>query len=107
VSNAPIFGGVLGMRVPGASLTDGMLELIVVERLSLFRLLIALSGTAVGRHHLVHGVHGERVRSVRIEASSPQDVALDGEVIGRLPAHFEVRPAAVRVVVPPEPGSAA
>jgi undecaprenyl-diphosphatase len=107
VSNAPIFGGVLGMRVPGASLTDGMLELIVVERLSLFRLLVALAGTAVGRHHLVHGVHGERVRSVRIEASSPQDVALDGEVIGRLPAHFEVRPAAVRVVVPPEPGSAA
>jgi diacylglycerol kinase (ATP) len=34
VSNAPAFGGVLGMRVPGAAMTDGLLDVIVVEPLS-------------------------------------------------------------------------
>ena len=57
VSNAPVFGGVLGMRVPGASMTDGLLDVIVVERLSLARLALAIADTMIGRHEPVHRVH--------------------------------------------------
>jgi YegS/Rv2252/BmrU family lipid kinase len=100
VSNAPVFGGVLGMRVPGASMTDGLLDVIAIERLSLGRLVLAVADTVVGRHRPVHGVHAMRVRSLHIQASGGQEIALDGEVIGELPAEFRALPEAVRVVVP-------
>jgi undecaprenyl-diphosphatase len=99
VSNAPIFGGVFGMRVPGASLTDGLLDVMVIERLSMARLVEGVGDKLVGRHKPIHGVHTMRVRSVMISAESSQEIALDGEVIGELPAEFEVAARALRVVV--------
>lgn len=100
VSNAPVFGGLLGMRVPGASMTDGLLDVIAIEPLSTGRLLLAVADTVVGRHRPVHGVHAMRVKSLRINAGAGQEIALDGEVIGELPAEFRALPGAVRVVVP-------
>ena len=100
VSNAPVFGGLLGMRVPDASITDGLLDVIVVERLSIARLVLAVADTLVGRHDPVHRVHTMRVRAVEVRAAAGQEIALDGEVIGELPARFEAVPRALRVVVP-------
>jgi undecaprenyl-diphosphatase len=102
VSNAPVFGGVLGMRVPGASMTDGLLDVTVVERLSIARLALAVADTVVGQHRPVHRVHTLKARSLRVSSATRQELALDGEVIGALPAEFEVLPAAVRVIVPDE-----
>jgi YegS/Rv2252/BmrU family lipid kinase len=101
ISNAPVFGGLLGMRVPNASITDGLLDVSVVERLSLARLTLAVIDNFVGRHRPVHRVHTWQARSVRLRSSSAQEIAMDGEVLGKLPAEFEVRAGAVRVVVPP------
>lgn len=100
VSNAPVFGGVLGMRVRGASMTDGLLDVIVIERLSVARLALAVADTVIGRHEPVHRVHTMRVRSLGVTATSEQDVAVDGEVLGTLPASFQVAPARIRVVAP-------
>jgi undecaprenyl-diphosphatase len=100
VSNAPVFGGVLGMRVPGASLTDGLLDVIAIERLSVPRLALAVADTVIGRHRPVHRVHTLKARSVRVSAPAGQELAVDGEVVGELPAEFEALPDAVRVVVP-------
>jgi YegS/Rv2252/BmrU family lipid kinase len=100
VSNAPVFGGLLGMRVPRAGMTDGLLDVIVVERLSIARLALAVADTVVGQHRPVHRVHTMKVRSLRVSSPTEQQIALDGEVIGSLPARFDVLPAAVRVVVP-------
>ena len=100
VSNAPVFGGVLGMRVPGASITDGLLDVIAIERLSLARVALAVADTLIGRHHAVHRVHTMRVRSLKVRSCDQQEIALDGEVVGTLPAEFSVLPEALRVVVP-------
>jgi YegS/Rv2252/BmrU family lipid kinase len=106
ISNAPVFGGLLGMRVPGASITDGLLDVIVVERLSLFRTALATVGSTLGRHRPVHRVHTLRVRSLRVRGCSGDtgrdgsELAMDGEVIGRLPAEFAALPGALHVVLP-------
>ena len=106
VSNAPVFGGLLGMRVPGASMTDGRLDVIVAERLSVARLVLAVADAFVGRHRPVHRVHTMKVDALEVTAADDTELALDGEVLGRLPARFEALPGAVRVVVPPlETGS--
>lgn len=101
VSNAPVFGGPLGMRVRGASMTDGQLDVIVVERLSIARLVLAVADTLIGRHEPVHRVHAYRTTSLRVSTNAGQDIAVDGEVTGRAPFDFEVLPDAIRVVVPP------
>jgi undecaprenyl-diphosphatase len=100
VSNAPVFGGLLGMRVPGASMTDGRLDVIVAEPLTVAQLGLAVADTVVGRHRPVHRVHALRVESLRVSAPGGQELALDGEVVGELPAEFTALPGAVRVVVP-------
>ena len=100
VSSTPVFGGLLGMRVPGASITDGLLDVIVVERLSIARLALAVADTFVGRHRPVHRVHTMKVPAIRISAPPGQDITLDGELVGELPAHFEAVPKGARVVVP-------
>jgi YegS/Rv2252/BmrU family lipid kinase len=100
VSNAPVFGGVLGMRVPGASITDGLLDVIAIERLSLPRLALALADTVVGRHNPVHGVHAMRVESLTVKSGPGNEIALDGEVVGEVPATFTALPGALRVVLP-------
>lgn len=100
VSNAPVFGGLLGMRVPGASLADGLLDVIIIERLSVARLVLAVADTLIGRHKAVHGVHTARVRTLRVTAVGDQELAVDGEVIGSLPATFSASPSSIRVVTP-------
>ncbi|MDQ2797484.1 MAG: hypothetical protein M3Y06_10030, partial [Actinomycetota bacterium] len=103
VSSATVFGGLFGMRVPGASMTDGLLDVIIVERLSVARLALAVADTLVGRHTPVHRVRTMRVRALRVAGTNgaqDQPVAVDGEVLGPLPVNFEVMPAAIRVVTP-------
>jgi undecaprenyl-diphosphatase len=100
VSNATVFGGVLGMRVRGASMTDGLLDLTVVERLSLVRLGLAVADTLIGRHEPVHRVHTARVSAVRITGSEDDEISMDGEVVSTLPAEFRIEPGALRVAVP-------
>jgi YegS/Rv2252/BmrU family lipid kinase len=100
VSDAPVFGGVLGMRVPEASLTDGRLDIIAIERLSIARLILAVADTVIGRHAPVHNVHTMRSTSIRVSAPKELEIAIDGEVLGVTPAEFSVLLAARRVVVP-------
>ena len=100
VSSTPVFGGMLGMRVPGSSMTDGLLDVIVVERLSIARLVLAVADAFVGQHRPVHRVHAVKVPEIRISAAGGQSITLDGELIGELPARFEAVPRGVRVVVP-------
>jgi undecaprenyl-diphosphatase len=101
VSSTPVFGGVLGMRVPGSSITDGLLDVIVVERLSIARLVLAVADTFVGRHRPVHRVHAIKVPEIRISAAAGQEITLDGELVGELPARFAAVSRGVRVIVPP------
>jgi diacylglycerol kinase (ATP) len=88
--------------VPGADMTDGLLDVIAAERLSLVRVGLALLDRSIGRHRPVHRVHALRAESLTVSSVGRQEIALDGEVIGELPVEFTVVPAAVRVVVPRE-----
>jgi YegS/Rv2252/BmrU family lipid kinase len=100
VSNAPVFGGVLGIRVPGASITDGRLDVVAIERRSIARLVLAFAFAFMGQDRPVHGVHAVRVEAITVSGNDTDDVAVDGEVVGRLPVGFRVRARGIRVVTP-------
>jgi YegS/Rv2252/BmrU family lipid kinase len=100
VINAPVFGGFLGMRVSGSDPDDGLLDVLAVEALPAHRLIL------VAIHQLFHigrpikGIHAIHVGELKAHTDEPLEVALDGEVLGRLPADFVVAGEALRVVTP-------
>jgi YegS/Rv2252/BmrU family lipid kinase len=104
VANGPSYGG--GMRVaPGASLADGLLDVVVVGDASKLEFLRTFPKIFTGRHveHPAVAVH--RATRVELDADRPLAVYADGEPAGTLPAAFEVRPAAITVLAAdPAPG---
>ena len=98
VGNGPAYGG--GMKItPDASYDDGLLDVLVVGRLSVPRLLAVFPKVFSGKHVTHPAVTIKRARRVRL--STPGVVAYaDGERFGPLPVEVEVVPGALEVLVP-------
>jgi YegS/Rv2252/BmrU family lipid kinase len=109
VSNGPYVGAAYALA-PEARVDDGLLDVVIFRGLSAIRIMWHLALVAGGRRlPPPPGVQLVRARSVQITGRRrrPLPVHADGEVIGVTPAHFEVLPAALRVMVgEPEPGAA-
>lgn len=103
IINAPIFGGSLDLRVPGARVDDRHLIVIAVEEGPLRKLLFGAAVTVAGGRGSAGGVHAMRVPQLRVHVDRPLDVALDGEITATVPADFEIAPDALRVVTPVDP----
>ncbi|RJP72740.1 MAG: diacylglycerol kinase family lipid kinase [Candidatus Abyssobacteria bacterium SURF_17] len=98
VANGQYFGG--GMWIaPRAQVDDGLFDILIIDdmgRLESFRNIVKLYKGAHLDHPKVLYLQGKTV-----VADSPDVVLLDveGEQIGRLPARFDIIPAAVKVKV--------
>lgn len=98
VGNGPSFGG--GMRVcPDASMTDGLLDVMVLHSLPKAAFLKMFPTVYSGRHVTHPQVQVLRGREVLLEADSIIAQG-DGERVGRLPLTARALPAALRLVVP-------
>jgi diacylglycerol kinase (ATP) len=98
VGNGPSFGG--GLRIcEGASMDDGLLDVVVINPLSKPKLLRVFPKLYRGTHVTIPEFERHLVREVTL--SSPGIVAYgDGERLGPLPMTTTVRPGALRVLVP-------
>lgn len=100
VGNAPSYGG--GMRVcPDASVTDGLLDVVVVGPMSRTRFLRLFPQVFRGTHVANAEVTVARARQVRVDGSPGTNVYADGEAIGALPLTCTVEPGALRVIGAP------
>ncbi|HZI18222.1 MAG TPA: diacylglycerol kinase family protein [Pyrinomonadaceae bacterium] len=101
VANARYFGG--GMRIaPTALADDGLFDAVAVGDLGPLSILANSYRVYLGTHLGMEQVRHARAR--RVEAapadSSVVRLEVDGELVGRLPATFEILPAALRLRVP-------
>jgi diacylglycerol kinase (ATP) len=100
IGNGVSYGG--GMKVtPGASFTDGLLDVTVIGAMSKPRFLRKFPTVFRGTHVRDHMVTTLRGKKFEVSADRPFEVYADGEHVCPLPATFEVVPRALRVVVPP------
>ena len=98
VANNGSIGG--GMRiVPEASMTDGLLDLFIVEALGRIEFLRLYPLVFSGGHADDPRVTILRTRRARVEASGIVAYA-DGERLGPLPIDVEVAPASLRMLCP-------
>jgi hypothetical protein len=122
VINAPIFGGAWQLAIPGASLQDRLLDIIVIEDIDRATLTAAINHFLYhqeqqssdldlwhARYPLLHtaeltgipGLHHLRVRGVTISTrDDPQDITLDGEIRGQTPIYTHMAKQCLRVIVP-------
>jgi diacylglycerol kinase (ATP) len=101
VGNGRWTGG--GMKVlPSALMNDGLLDVCIVEALSKPAFLRAFPRVFLGSHTTHPKVRMRTGTRVQVEANRRVLVYADGELVGSLPAIFEVRPAALPVVVGPD-----
>jgi diacylglycerol kinase (ATP) len=92
-----------GMKVlPNAIMNDGLLDVCIVEALSKPAFLRAFPRVFLGSHTTHPNVRMRTGTRVQVEADRRVLVYADGELVGSLPAIFEVRPAALPVVVGPD-----
>ncbi len=99
VCNGPRFGG--GMRIaPDAEMDDGLLDLVLVRKVSKPELLRVFPRVFRGTHvdHPAVSIH--RTPWARLRLPAEAQLACDGEVLGRLPAEgleVDLIPGALRV----------
>ena len=96
VGNGPAYGG--GMRVtPGASFDDGLLDVLILRKISTFEFLRVFPRVFKGTHVSHHAVQIRRARTVSLEAKGIVSYA-DGERFAPLPMSMEVVPGALTVL---------
>ncbi|TDD13070.1 diacylglycerol/lipid kinase family protein [Nonomuraea diastatica] len=97
VANTRSYGA--GMRVsPDASPDDGLLDVVMLGAVSKPEFLRVFPSVYRGTHVGHRAVSIRRVRRVRLEAADVVAYA-DGERVGPVPVHCEVRPGVLRVLV--------
>ncbi|MDX1982486.1 MAG: diacylglycerol kinase family protein [Bryobacteraceae bacterium] len=97
------YGGDLEIAL-GASLLADDVELMLFEGAIPFRYLKYFTGVVLGNTARMSGVHAIRANSFDLRPLNGRDVhiQLDGEDCGLLPAHVEVVPGAVTLLLPAE-----
>jgi YegS/Rv2252/BmrU family lipid kinase len=98
-ANSRFYGG--GMRVaPDADVSDGLLDVVMIENTSKLRFLSNLPKVFSAKHVQLEGVRTFRAKEVEISADRPFDVYADGDRLTQLPATVRVIPNALRVLAP-------
>lgn len=99
VLNTPSYGA--GLRLaPDATLDDGMLDLVLVENLSLLEILRVLPRVITHSELRTNRVRRQKFRRVRIETKTPAQFHGDGEILGWTPVEIEVVPRGIRMLCP-------
>lgn len=102
VANARYYGGAMKIA-PDAKLDDGFLDVVSIGDASSFRILSNAPRLYFGAHLRMDEVNHALAKQVIARPSRKDEVVrieLDGEVLGRLPATFQVVPLALRVRCP-------
>jgi diacylglycerol kinase family enzyme len=99
LANSKAYGGGMFMA-PGASLSDGLLEVVTVADMPRLRCLRLLPTVYSGSHVSRPEVEVLRAREVEVSADRPFTLFADGDPIAELPVTVRALPGAVRVVVP-------
>jgi diacylglycerol kinase family enzyme len=99
VLNSPTYGA--GLRLaPGATLDDGSLDIVLVEDIALFEILLLLPRLMGSGELRTSRVKRWQARKVRLTTRKPCVFHGDGEILGSTPVEIEVMPAAVQVLAP-------
>jgi diacylglycerol kinase (ATP) len=85
---------------PQASITDGLLDIILIQERSAAELALLAARVALGKHLSSDAIVFRRAAKVTVNSKPGMWFNVDGELVGNDPAKFEVLPRALQFVVP-------
>ena len=89
-----------GMRMaPLARLNDGLIDLIIVRKVSRFKLLKLFPKVFSGKHIGDPGVDYRQVKQFKIMSEYKSQLNLDGEVLGSTPVEVKILPKEVEILI--------
>jgi diacylglycerol kinase (ATP) len=98
VSNTGVYGGGM-LVVPDASLTDGLLDVLLVKKMSRLKFVTIFPKVYKGTHVTDKDVEILRATKISI-AAGEMPIYSDGEYVGQAPFEAEVVPGALKVIAP-------
>lgn len=99
IANAQTYGG--GMKVaPEASVTDGLLDIILLEEVTAVEFLRQFPKVFSGSHLSHPAISVRRTSRVLLEAERPLPMGIDGDVIKRQQVEVTVIPSHLPLIVP-------
>ncbi|MFC1907147.1 diacylglycerol/lipid kinase family protein [Chloroflexota bacterium] len=93
------YGGGGMLATPDADLRDGFFDVLIIDDLSKPDLLWSLPRVYRGTHLTHPRVTVKRVREIEVLPTEPMSLQADGELLGEVPARFQVLPAALNLIV--------
>ncbi|MGH7664296.1 MAG: diacylglycerol/lipid kinase family protein [Gemmatimonadaceae bacterium] len=109
IANARYFGG--GMKIaPTAEVDDGQLDVVAIRDMGTIAMIARSPRLYFGTHLRMDGVHhrlASRITVRRVNGGALVALEVDGELVGRVPATFEVVPGALWVRWPQAPNAPA
>ncbi len=100
VSNVRLYGGMINVA-PYARLDDGLLDLCIFKGYRFPQLIHHVWTVFSGRHVSDPLVEMKRVARLAVRTAQPFSIQVDGEPIGKTPVQIEVKPLALRALIPP------
>ena len=89
-----------GMRMaPLARLNDGLIDLIIVRKVSRFKLLKLFPKVFSGKHIGDPGVDYRQVKQFKFMSEDNSQLNLDGEVLGSTPVEVKILPKEVEILI--------
>ncbi len=98
IVNLPRYAGGLNLA-PGASGSDGLLDICTFKEGSLWSSLLYLGEVMFGQHQSLEDFTRVEAAEMRVEAESPVPYQLDGDPGGELPMTVRSLPGRLRVIV--------
>lgn len=99
IANSRFAGGHVPLA-PDARTDDGLLDVVMIEKMSPLALATLVPRVFRGTHTGHPGVRSFRARSLRMESDVPMWINLDGDTWHAGPASFHVIPSALEILVP-------
>lgn len=99
VGNGRYYGGGTVVEAD-AKIDDGTLDLYSLEARDVWQLVAMLGAFRRGTHGTWREVRTEKCTEFDLRTPEPMDVNVDGDIVTKTPAHFEIRPKAITVFVP-------
>ena len=98
VANGRYYGG--GLKpAPNAELDDGVFDVVSIGDVGFFEAVSSLGKFRKGTYLEIPKVTFSKGKTVVASSEQTQLVEMEGEVVGRLPARFEMVPKAMKIIV--------
>ena len=87
-------------QLPDWVADDGLLDVTVIETMSVPRILTVVGRLYDGKIYSVKRVHNYKGRTVEITSDEPREVEVDGEALGTTPVRYDIEDKRLKVLVP-------